>query len=43
MWGNIATSNGHKKGCKLQDIAPKQISPFQLEKTDELARECVCM
>ena len=41
MWGNIAASNGHKKGGKLQEIAAKQMTPFQLEKADELARECV--
>ena len=41
MWGNIAASNGHKKGGKLHKIAAKQMTPSQLEKAQELAQECV--
>ena len=39
MWGNIAASNGD--GGQLRDLAAKQMTPSQLEKAQDLARECV--
>ena len=41
MWGNIASSNGNENGGKLRDIVTKRMTPSQLEKAQDLARECV--
>jgi TPR repeat protein len=41
MWGNIAASNGNEDGAKLRDFAAKKMTPSQLEKAQDLARECV--
>ena len=41
MWGNIAASNGKEGGGKVRDLAAKQMTPSQLEKAQDLARECV--
>ena len=41
MWGNIAASNGHKKGGKLRDIAAKNMTRSQIAEAQDLARECV--
>jgi hypothetical protein len=41
MWGNIAASHGNEKGGKLRDFAAKIMTPTQIEKAQELARECV--
>jgi hypothetical protein len=41
MWGNIASSNGNENGGKLRDTVAKQMTPSQLEKAQDLARECV--
>ncbi len=41
MWGNIAASNGLENGGKLRDLAAKEMTPSQLEKAQDLARECV--
>ena len=41
MWGNIAASNGNEKGVKLRDSVAEQMTPTQLEKAQDLARECV--
>ena len=41
MWGNIAATNGSKLGAKLRDDFEKKMTPAQLEKAQDLARECV--
>ena len=41
MWGNIVASNGQENGRKLRDIVAKRMTPSQLEKSQDLARECV--
>ena len=41
MWWNIAASSGHKDLVKKRDIIAKQMTPSQLEKAQDLARECV--
>jgi hypothetical protein len=41
MWLNIAASSGHKSASKNRDIIAKRMTPSQLEKAQDLARECV--
>ena len=41
MWANIAASNGHEGGGELRDMVAKEMAPAQIEKAQELARECV--
>ena len=42
MWANIANSNGHENGKKLMEFLLEQgITPSQIEKAQDLARECV--
>jgi TPR repeat protein len=41
MWGNIAVSNGNENGGKLRDLVAKKMTSSQLEKAQDLARECV--
>ena len=41
MWGNIGSSNGNENGGKLRDFLAKRMTPSQLEKAQDLARECV--
>jgi TPR repeat protein len=41
MWGNIAASNGNENGAKLRDFVAERMTPPQLEKAQDLARECV--
>ena len=41
MWGNIAASNGHEEGGKLRDAVAKEMTATQIEKAQNLARECV--
>ena len=41
MWLNIAVSSGHKIASKNRDIIAKRMTPSQLEKAQDLARECV--
>jgi uncharacterized protein len=41
MWGNIGASNGNENGGQVRDIAAKNMTPSQLEKAQDLARECV--
>ena len=41
MWFNIAASSGNKRAVKNRDIAAKNMTPSQLEKAQDLARECV--
>ncbi len=41
MWGNIAASNGDEDGGELRDAVAKEMTATQIEKAQELARECV--
>jgi uncharacterized protein len=41
MWVNIAASNGSEEGGKLRDLVAKRMTPSQLEKAQDLARECI--
>ena len=41
LWGNIAASNGKEGGGKLRDLVAKEMTPTQLEKAQNLARECI--
>ena len=41
MRGNIAATNVSEKGGKLRNAVAKQMTPYQLEKAQDLARECV--
>ena len=41
MWFNIAASSGDKDAVKNRGIAAKEMTPSQLEKAQDLARECV--
>jgi uncharacterized protein len=38
MWFNLSGSNGHEGGVKSRDIIEKRMSPSQLEKAQEMAR-----
>lgn len=40
MWFNIAGSHGDKNGEKLRDMVAKQMTPSQIEKAQDFAREC---
>ncbi len=41
MWGSIAASNGSETGGKLRDLVAKEMTPIQIEKAQDLARECI--
>lgn len=41
LWSNIAASSGHKNASVNRDAIAKYMTPSQLEKAQELARECV--
>ena len=41
MWFNIAASNGNEFGGKLRDSLAERMTSSQLEKAQDLARECV--
>ena len=41
MWGNIAASNGDENGSKLRDFAAEKMTSSQIEKAEQLARECI--
>ena len=41
MWLDIAASSGDENAPEARDILEKQMTPSQLEKAQELARECV--
>ena len=41
MWANISASNGEKNGAEVRDIIAKDMTPSQIEKAQDLARECV--
>ena len=41
MWSNIAALSGYKDASKNRDLIAKKMTPTQIEKAQELARECV--
>ena len=41
MWANISASNGEKNGAEVRDIIAKDMTPSQIEKAQDLARESV--
>ena len=41
MWYNISAANGDKDAQKNRDIVAKRMTPSQIEKAQELARQCV--
>jgi S1-C subfamily serine protease len=41
MWGNLASSNGSKNGGKVRDFVTKKMTPSQLAKAQDLARNFV--
>ncbi len=38
MWFNLSSSNGDKLSIKYKDIIEKEMSPSQIEKAQEMAR-----
>ena len=38
MWWNLAGSNGNKEAAENRDILENKMSPSQLEKAQEMAR-----
>jgi uncharacterized protein len=38
MWFNLSASNGNKEAIKNRNIVEKKMSPFQIEKAQEMAR-----
>ena len=41
MWGNLGASNGNEKGGQLRDFVARSMTPSQLEKAQNLIRECI--
>ena len=41
MWFNISASNGAKTAEKNRDTVAEAMTPSQIEKAQDLARECV--
>ena len=41
MWGNIVASNGNEIVGKFRDAVATKMTPTQIEKAQDLARECV--
>ena len=41
MWWNLAASQGDENARKYRDIIDKKMFPSQIEKAQDLARECV--
>ncbi len=41
MWGNIGAMNGNKKGAGLRDFVGTKMTPADISKAQDLARECV--
>ena len=41
MWGNLAASNGSQIGKMISDAVVESMTPSQIEKAQDLARECV--
>ena len=41
MWINISAASGNRAAPQMRDIIAKLMTPTQIEKAQELARECV--
>lgn len=41
MWSNIAAANGEANGSELRDITAKRMTAADINKAQQLARECV--
>ncbi len=41
MWFNVAASNGYKSAAKSRDRVARRMSPEQIEKAQDMARECI--
>jgi TPR repeat protein len=41
MWSNIAAANGETKGPKNRDIVAAKMTPQQIERAQQMARDCV--
>ena len=41
MWINVAGSQGNKGAAKARELAAKSMTPSQIERAQDLARECV--
>ena len=41
MWLNIAAANGFQDASNNRDLVAKKMPPSQIEKAQDLARECV--
>ena len=41
MWYNLATSQGDKDATENRDIVAKKMSPVDISKAQDLARDCV--
>jgi hypothetical protein len=41
MWTNIAASQGYKDATNNRDILAKKMTPADISKAQDLARECV--
>lgn len=41
MWWNITSSNGSEDGRRKREEVAKQMTPSQIEKAQDLARECI--
>ena len=41
IWFNVAASQGHENGANNRDLLAKEMTPSQIAKAQELARECV--
>ena len=41
MWYNVAASNGSKDSIRSRDNLTKKMTPGDLSKAQQLARECV--
>ena len=41
MWVNLAAKNGNELGAELRDIFEKRMTPADISKAQDLARECV--
>ena len=41
MWSNIAASSGYEVGAEIRGMVATHLSPADISKTQDLARECV--
>ena len=41
MWANISASNGNENGLRMRDFFASEMTPSQIERAQDLARECV--